>query len=195
MKKRTYTASFDGPFNRPCRGDLENTERFGRLTVVARRRLHPFIARAVGDPHAAEDLLQETLLVMVERLGGLKQAESFWPWIYRVAQRKIQDHFQQQRRWTTARENTRGETKRRFRAVYGQADVLDQMIGCESVRALSDAMGEMDWQQRQVVRLRCFEQLPYAEIADRTRTSPALARTNFYRAKTFLRKRLHARPA
>jgi len=73
--------------------------------------------------------------------------------------------------------------------------VLDQMIGCESVRALSDAMGEMDWQQRQVVRLRCFEQLPYAEIADRTRTSPALARTNFYRAKTFLRKRLHARPA
>ncbi|UCD52106.1 MAG: sigma-70 family RNA polymerase sigma factor [Phycisphaerales bacterium] len=187
--------NFDGPFSRPCRDDLENSERFGRLTVVVRKRLHPFILRAVGDPHAAEDLLQETLLVMVERLGGLRRAERFWPWIYRVARRKIQDHFQQQRRWATARENTRGETRRRFRAIYGRTDVLDQMIGVESVRELSDAMGEMEGRQRLIVRLRCFEQLPYAQIASRTRTSPAQARTNFYRAKTFLRKRLHARPA
>jgi len=182
----------DGPFSRPSRWDLENSESFGRLTAVVRRRLLPFISRAVGDPHVTEDLLQETLLVMIERLGGLRQAECFWPWIYRVAQRKIQDHFQQQRRWATAEENTRCETRRRYRAIYGKAGVLEQMINSETTRALSDAMQEMDWRQRQIVRLRCFEQLPYAEIADRTRTSPALARTNFYRAKTFLRKRLRA---
>jgi RNA polymerase sigma-70 factor, ECF subfamily len=182
----------DGPFSRPSQWDLENSESFGRLTVVVRRRLLPFISGAVGDPHAAEDLLQETLLVMVERLGGLRQAECFWPWVYRVARRKIQDHFRQQQRWATVKENTRCETRRRFRATYGRAGALDQMIGAENTHELSDAIGQMNWQQRQIVRLRCFEQLPYAEIASRTKTSPTQARINFHRAKTFLRKRLCA---
>lgn len=184
--------SSDGHSNPPSRSDLENTESFGRLTVVVRQRLRPFISRAVRDPHATEDLLQETLLVMVERLSGLKRAECFWPWIYRVAQRKIQDHFRQQQRWATVEENTRCETRRRFRTIYGKAGALEQMIGSETAGELSDAMREMNWRQRQIVRLRCFEQLPYAEIASRTRTSSAQARINFHRAKTFLKKRLCA---
>jgi RNA polymerase sigma factor (sigma-70 family) len=184
--------SINGQSSPPSRSDLENTESFGRLTVVVRQRLHPFISRAVRDPHVTEDLLQETLLVMIERLSGLKRAECFWPWVYRVAQRKIQDHFRQQQRWATVEENTRCEARRRFRAIYGRAGALDQMIGAENTHGLSDAIGQMNWRQQQIVRLRCFEQLPYAEIADRTRMSPAQARINFYRAKTFLKKHLCA---
>jgi len=185
----------NGPFSRPCWDDLENIERFGRLTAVVRQRLHPYFSRAVRDPHTAEDLLQDTLLTMIERLHGLRQAERFWPWIYRVAQNKIQDHFQRQRRWATAEQRTRGEAKCRFRAIYGRTDVLNRMIGSESIQELTDAMGELDGPQQQIVRLRCFEQLPYAEIASRTRISPGQARTNFYRAKMFLRRRLRALPA
>ena len=184
--------TLNGHSTLPSRSDLENRESFGRLTVVVRQRLHPFISRTVRDPHVAEDVLQETLLVMIERLSGLKRTECFWPWVYRVAQRKIQDHFRQQRRWAAAEENARCEIERRSRALVGKTGILEQMIRSETTKGLSDAIGQMDWRQRQIVRLRCFKQLSYVEIADRTRTSPAQARINFHRAKTFLKKRLCA---
>ena len=174
----------------PFRIDPGNGESIGRLAVAVQRRLHPFISRTMRDPHATEDVLQETLLAMVERLGGLRRPQSFWPWIYRVARGKIQDHFRQQRHRTAMKENAPREIECRFLTVYRQPGPLEQMIGAEDARALSNALREMDGRQRQVVHLRCFEQLPYAQIADRAQMSPAQARINFHRAKTLLRKRL-----
>ena len=40
------------------------------------------------------------------------------------------------------------------------------------------------------LRLRCYDQLDYVEIAARTRTTPARARIHFHRAKKSLKERL-----
>ena len=180
-------------FNAP--GDPGYRECLSRLTIAVQQRLAPFIFRAVRDPHATEDVLQETLLTMIERLSGLRQAECFWPWIYRVARRKIQDHLRQQQRWALAEEGTRCRIERCFTTSDENVDVLDRIINVEDTHRLSDAIGRMDRQQRQIIHLRCFEQLPYAQIARRTRTSPAQARISFHRVKALLRTRLRARSA
>src|SRR3989449_10698402 len=39
-----------------------------------------------GDTHAAEDLVQETLLTAYRMLGQLTQPEKFRPWLLRIAQ-------------------------------------------------------------------------------------------------------------
>jgi len=176
----------------PSRRELASREGVGRLTVAVQQRVGPYISRALRDPHAAEDVLQETLLVMVERVGGLQRTESFWPWIYRVARRKIQDHFRRQHRWALVAETVHGDTRRRVATAGAETDALEVMIASEDTRELSAAIGQMNGCQRRIINLRCFEQLPYTEIAQRTRTSPAQVRTSFHRAKTLLRKRLCA---
>lgn len=164
----------------------------GRLIEAAQRRLEPYIARAVRDHHTTEDLLQETLLTMIEHLGDLQHAECFWPWIFRVARRKIQDHFRRQERWGIVMQNAEHESALRFRARYAESDVLERIIRAEHTRQLCDAIEAMDGRQQLVVRLRCFEQMPYAQIAAGTRTNSAQVRTNLHRAKLSLRKQLRA---
>ncbi len=172
--------------------DPTDREEMGRLMVAAQRRLEPYIARAVRDHHVTEDLLQETLLTLIERLGDLQHRECFWPWIFRVAQRKIQDHFRRRERWGIVKQNAGHEASLRFRARYAEPDVLERIIRAEHTRRLCDAIEAMDGHQQQIVRLRCFEQMPYAQIAAGTQTNSAQVRTNLHRTKRSLRKQLQA---
>ena len=172
--------------------DPSSGEHIDRLTLTVRERLAPFIFGRLKDTHAAEDVLQETLLTMIERLGDLRRAECFWPWIFRVARRKMQDHFRRQERWATMKENARHESERRLLGAREEIGVLERMIVAENARKLSEAIRDLDVHQQQIVRLRCFEQMPYDKIAHGTRMSPGQARINLHRAKLRLKRRLNA---
>jgi RNA polymerase sigma-70 factor (ECF subfamily) len=165
------------------------------LSLAVRERLSPFVLSRVRDPHAAEDVLQETLLAMIERLHSLRCPLCFWPWIYRIARRKVQDHFRRQERWVAIKEEASRQTDRRFHAVYGDIGGLERMIAAEDVHWLSQAIQRLDARQRHVVRLRCFEHASYEQIAAGTRMSEGQARTSLHRARMTLRRRLHARSA
>ena len=65
------------------RGDRAAFEELVRRTsrlVFARLYLE------TGDTHEAEDLLQETLLIVFRTLGQLTSADKFRPWLLRIAQ-------------------------------------------------------------------------------------------------------------
>lgn len=184
--------SLNGDDSHRSQIDLGNGESIGRLTMAVQERLSPFVFSRMRDSHAAEDVLQETLLTMLERLGALRRSECFWPWIYRIARRKIQDHFRWQERWAAVKEDAQHETEYRFRAVYGEIGVLERMMAAENADRLFEAILDLDVRQQQIVRLRCFEQMPYEKIADGTQMSPGQARIHLHRAKLYLKKHLHA---
>ncbi len=69
----------------------------GRLAVLVWERLYPFVLRTTQNRDATEDILQETLLTMLRRLGSLREGERFWPWIYRIAWSRIQDRVRDRR--------------------------------------------------------------------------------------------------
>ena len=184
--------SFNSYHDEVAQIDPGSGEHIDRLTIAVRERLAPFIFGRMKDPHAAEDVLQETLLTMIERLDGLRRAECFWPWIFRVARRKMQDHFRRQERWAAMKKNARYESERRLLGAREEIGVLERMIVAESARKLSEAIRDLDVHQQQVVRLRCFKQMPYDKIADGTRMSQGQARINLHRAKLRLKRRLNA---
>ena len=157
-----------------------------RLAADAQRRLQPFIGAAVRDHHATEDIVQETLLTMLEGLPGLRRPERFWPWVYRIASNKVRDHFRRQQRYAVLKHNAKIHT------TDERTGVLERMIDVENTGELSSAISEMNWRQQQIIRLRCFEHMSYAGIASRTQMSQAQARINLHRAKTVLKKRLRA---
>lgn len=162
----------------------------GRLAVLVWERLYPFIFRTTLDRDATEDILQETLLAMLRCVQSLRDSERFWPWIYRIAWRKIQDRVRDRRLQSsllTVRLHGRAETDEDWCV---STSPLEAQVREEVLEQISGAIDRLNRQQRDILRLRCYDQLPYTEIAARTRTTPARARVHFHRAKRSLKKHL-----
>ena len=161
----------------------------GRLAVLVWERLYPFVLRMTQNRDATEDILQETLLTMLRRLGSLREGERFWPWIYRIAWSRIQDRVRDRqlasRHETTVRRQTQAD-----QCWSGDNDPLEAQVRVETLQQVSAAITRLNQWQRDILHLRCYEELPYAEIAARTRTSPEKVRVRFHRAKESLRARL-----
>ena len=54
--------------------------------------LRPFVARRVRSSADIDDVVQEVFLRMQRGIGGLRDADRFGPWVYRVARSAIADH-------------------------------------------------------------------------------------------------------
>ncbi len=162
----------------------------GRLAMLVWERLYPFVFRTTLNRDATEDVIQETLLAMLCRVQSLRDSERFWPWIYRIAWRKIQDRVRDRRlqsSFLTARLRGRGDAEE---GCAGDGNLLEAQVREEVLEQISSAIDRLNRQQRDILRLRCYDQLPYTEIAALTRTTPEKARVHFHRAKKSLRKHL-----
>jgi RNA polymerase sigma-70 factor, ECF subfamily len=162
----------------------------GRLAALVWDRLYPFVLRTTLNHDATEDILQDTLLAMMRGMESLRDHRRFWPWMYRIAWNKIQDTFRRRRLQSSAEHSllqTRQQTDAARQRCQNQ---LEAKIRAEKLEQVTAAVKRLNQQHRDVVELRCYEQLPYSEIASRTRTTPQKARVRFHRAKKSLEARL-----
>ncbi len=162
----------------------------GRLAMLVWERLCPFVLRTTLDRDATEDLIQETLLTMLRRLDSLRDPERFWTWIYRIAWSKIQNRLRDRRlrsfheRSKLLAEGQEGEPW------SDDVNPLETQVREETLREVSTAIAQLNREQRDVLDLRCYEDLSYREIAERVQTTPEKARVHFHRARKSLKKQL-----
>lgn len=162
----------------------------GRLAALVWDRLYPFVLRTTLNPDATEDILQDTLLAMIRSIESLRDHQRFWPWMYRIAWNKIQDTFRRHRLQSSAEHSLLQSQSQADAARRRCQSLLEAKIREETLDRVTAAVKTLNHQHRDVVELRCYEQLPYTEIASRTRTTPQKARVRFHRAKKFLEARL-----
>ncbi len=162
----------------------------GELAVAIRERLYPFVFRTTLNHDLTEDVLQETLLAVVRQVASLRESQRFWPWVYRIAWSKIQDNYRRSRLRTSGKTSLLQCQASDGRA--GNDSILDAQIHAESLRQVSEVLEQLSGQQKDVLRLRYYEQLSYDRIASMTRTTPQMARVRFHRAKKSLKARLSA---
>jgi len=176
---------------RTQRGDQESLDRLIRL---ARGKLRTYIYRLTLDHDLTHDLLQETLLHLVESLKQLERVDAFWPWLYRTALGKVQHHFRRREREAEATRHLQanGESAAPPAPSDG-ADGLSTMIREELLEATVEAIERLNLRQRAVLVLRCFEQKSYAEIAAIMDCSEMAAQVLMFRAKRSLRRHLSRR--
>ena len=157
-----------------------------RLAVITWERLYPFVFRLTWNHDLTEDILQETLLAVVQEVHALRDIRRFWPWVHRIARNKVQDNLRRSRLQAS------GKTLLRSRSDNAKTngDILDDKIREEKLQKLSTLIEQLSRQHRDVLRLRYYEQLPYTEIASMTRTTPQKARTRFHRARKRLKAQL-----
>ena len=188
-----------------CQGDMEqltelvriaaggDTRGLERVSAAVRPMLEAFLLRSTLDKTLTDELVQETLMQMVKSIATLERPESFRSWLFRIATNKLYEH---RRRRVPMNFSRLGESAESMmeemsdgKASYGAAAMCQK----ELAQAALDAMAALKEVQRQIVSLRCFEDLSFGEIAESVGCSETQARTTFFRARKTLETQLRKR--
>lgn len=164
-----------------------------RLAEPARSRLSAYIYRLTLNHDLAQDLVQETLLKMIENIRNIERPDRFWPWLFRTALGQVQHYYRDQARTQQIGFSSVSRQRLSDYLAHDRDDGLDRLMRKELAEAVVDAMAQLKLTYRSVLTLRCYEQLSFAEIADMMDCKELRARVLFFRARHSLRRRLTKR--
>ena len=156
------------------------------LETLVRRyavRLMTFLSRMVGDRHRAEELFQDVFLAVWLKRHQYDPDRAFRPWLYAVAVNACRAAFRR-RVLPTA---PMGESDP---ADGGEAPG-DRICAAETAALVGRAVTLLPEQQRTVVCLRIWEELPYARIAEVVGCTEGTVRSHMHHGLVALR--LHLR--
>lgn len=121
--------------------------------------LYRYIVGLVGDATLAEDILQDVLLRVYQKLRWLRQPELFRPWCYRITTREVFHRLKRERRWS-------GQV--RDDAVLGAVAAQDKDLspGPDVLLRLPDLLGRVSEASRAVLALHYQHQLSLEEVAE-----------------------------
>ena len=175
------------------KGQKESLELLG---VHVRQRVMVYLYRMTLDYHLTQDLTQETMLTVLRKLQHLKtdSHSSLWAWIYRTAFGKVQHHSQKMAKLNHNRHMFVDHDTLDKLPSHRMRDGLDHAQRKELIEAMGQSIGALKITYRNVLVLRCFEQLSFADIAKVLGTGSELKmRLLFFRAKQALKRQLHNR--
>ena len=171
-------------------GDQDSTE---RLAELARQRLFPYIYRLTLNHDLTQDLLQETLLKMIETIGDIRQPDRFWHWLFRTALGRVQHHYRDQARAREIEFSALSLKRLKDYLREDRDDGLNHLMRQELSETILGAIAQLRLNYRNVLTLRCYEQMSYAEIAGLMGCKELRARVLFFRAKRALTRQLKRR--
>lgn len=129
--------------------------------------------------HASDvdDAVQESLLILSRKVGGLKAAVAFSSWLFTIIKREC-----------------RKLERMMFKHEPLDDEVAEQQLACRSDDALridlANALESLPAHYLEVVLLRDFEELTIAEIAARLGEQPGAVKSRLHRARELVREYL-----
>jgi len=132
--------------------------------------LFGFFRRRVADPAQAEELTQETFIAVLRAAARYQQTALFRTWLYAIGFKILRAH----RRKTAFRATFLGEQPADLEPAT-QSTIEAQVL-------MRHAVGKLDPLDREVLLLREFEQLSYAEIAELLSLPFNTVRSRLFRA-------------
>lgn len=150
------------------------TELFSRY----KQPIYGFFRRRVADPAHAEELTQETFLALLRAAQRFEPRALFRTYLYAIGLKILRAH----------------RRKAAFRATFfGHRDSIPdpaRQDATESDLWVRRGVEKLDPIDREILLLREFEQLSYAEIADLLNLPLNTVRSRLFRARTALRNLL-----
>jgi len=158
----------------------------GQLAKQARPRLYTYAYRLTQKDDLAQEIVQESLLEMCKVIGKLKKADRFWPWLYGIAVNKLRHYYRTEQ---TQRKVAISSMKRK-NALNDRQDGLENLVSEELKNIVSMAMKKLRTRHKAVLLMRCYDEMPYSDIAESMGCSEFSTRMLFLRAKKCLQREL-----
>lgn len=161
------------------------------VSEQVRLKVYTYIYRLTLDYHVTEDLTQDTVLEMIKSLTQLEipHANGFWAWVFRTALGKVQHHFRIQGARRLAQKTTSDDAVLES-CEAKDSNAINTVIRDEMKNAVMRAMKAIKLKYRNILVLRCFDNLPYSQIAVILDVNELQARQLFFRAKHSLKGQL-----
>jgi RNA polymerase sigma-70 factor (ECF subfamily) len=155
-----------------------SAEAFSELFRRYKQSIYSFFRRRVVDSSHAEELTQEAFLALVRCAGRYEPRALFRTYLYAIALKIVHAH----------------RRKAAFRATFlghrGSAPDPSRQDATDSTLWVRRAVAKLDSTDREILLLREFEQLSYAEIADLLELPLNTVRSRLFRARIALRNLL-----
>lgn len=162
---------------------------FSELYRRYRDRVYAFAYRMVGSQTVAEDVIQETFLVLIEHPERYQpERASMLTFLCAIARNHVMYYLRQHRRDVEVDfENGRSdaEAPRELRR-----DPLQELLEEELVAEVNLAIADLPPLQREVIVLREFQELSYEEIATVIGVGVNVVKVRLHRARQSLAHRL-----
>lgn len=159
-----------------------DAEAFDCLLARHQDRLFQQIFYAVHDEDLANDIFQETFVKVIISLrkGNYVEQGQFFAWLSRIAHNLVLDHFKTQRGQCSYDEDGQefaDETTSQLACVGRE----EEMIRLESIEMVQKWITLLPDEQREVVKMRFYQEIPFKEIAEKTGVgiSTSLARMRY----------------
>jgi RNA polymerase sigma-70 factor (ECF subfamily) len=163
------------------------TDRVAAFEAVFRAHSRPLLAyavRRVSRVEDAADVVAETMLVAWRRLDDVPSGDDARPWLFGVARNVLANHV---------RTTTRGERLgAKLREQLAGVTLDDHADAAGTAVVVRDALGRLEDDDRELIRLTSWEGLGPSEIAVAMELPVATVRTRLHRARRRLREELAA---
>ncbi len=162
---------------------------FGRLYQRYRNRVYGFAYRMLGAPTLAEDVTHEAFLVLIQQPERYQAARgSLLTFLCAVARHHIFQHLRRQERFAAepVEDWLDGEMPEAGLAF----DPLHGLLARELAMRVEAALAALPLAQREVLVLREYQDLSYAEIAAVIEADLSVVKVRLHRARLGLAKRL-----
>ena len=129
------------------------------------------IIRIVAEPSAAEDVLQDALTIIWQKLGRLERHPNPHAYVLRICLSCSVDHLRKQRK--------RRETALPPVPEHSGVEPPDTLIAQETTKMVRDTITRLPSKQAQAVLLRALQNCSYSEIGEALGCSRGTARSHF----------------
>ncbi len=167
---------------------------FEELMKRYKKSLFNYIYRFSGNRHTSEDIFQETFLKIYQHAGRYKPKSKFSTYLYTIAtnlsinemkKRKIRQHETLESGYIEGRQNPHIYESSLPSDVSTPATETERE---ENRRLIWEGLDQLSPKHRSVLILSEFEELPYEEIAQITKTRVGTVKSRLHRAKIQLKE-------
>jgi RNA polymerase sigma-70 factor (ECF subfamily) len=150
----------------------DRNDAFDVLLLRYKSKVFSYIYHSVKDRDIANDLFQETF---IKAIGTIKQGRytekgKFIAWITRIAHNLIIDYFRRERNENTVSNEESGIDLFNNSKLYDES-IEDSMVREQIFTDVTKLMEHLPENQKEVLKMRYFEDLSFKEIADNTGVS------------------------
>jgi RNA polymerase sigma-70 factor (ECF subfamily) len=148
---------------------------FRELMNRHQSKVYSYIYSMIGSAGLADDIFQETFTKVITKMDDTYNEQGKWiAWVMRIAHNATIDHIRKQKRFVDVSSNYDKESNTDFYDRLPDEDLVGAQEQLEKEEAKSSLMkhiAELPEEQRQVVMLRHYYEMPFKEIAELTNVS------------------------